>query len=103
MTDVITSVLTMEASSFTSLPPSQSMLLIVPKLSESIINTQLLKHLAKCQMDEQVRQPLQTRVAALHFTCFHTECLAMILHVIFFIPLLSSLESGPGSPLHRTY
>ena len=30
------------------------MLLIVPKLSESVKNTQLLKHLAKCQVDEQV-------------------------------------------------
>ena len=30
------------------------MLLIVPKLSESVKNTQLLKYLAKCQMDEQV-------------------------------------------------
>ena len=30
------------------------MLLIVPKLSESVKNTQLLKYLSKCQMDEQV-------------------------------------------------
>ena len=32
----------------------QSMLLIVPKLNDSVKNTQLLKCLAKCQMDEQV-------------------------------------------------
>lgn len=35
--------------------PTQSMLLIVPKLSDSVKNTQLLKSLAKCQMDEQVQ------------------------------------------------
>lgn len=30
------------------------MLLVVPKLNDSVKNTQLLKCLAKCQMDEQV-------------------------------------------------
>ena len=32
----------------------QSMVLIAPKLSESTVNSQLLKYFAKCQLDEQV-------------------------------------------------
>ena len=30
------------------------MLLIAPKLNDSNLNTQLLKHFAKCQLDEKV-------------------------------------------------
>ena len=29
------------------------MVLLAPKLSNSVLNNQLLKHLAKCQLDEQ--------------------------------------------------
>ena len=31
----------------------QSMVLLAPKLSSSVLNNQLLKHFAKCQLDEQ--------------------------------------------------
>ena len=29
------------------------MILLAPKLSDSVLNNQLLKHFAKCQLDEQ--------------------------------------------------
>lgn len=31
----------------------QSMVMLAPRLSDSVLNNQLLKHLAKCQLDEQ--------------------------------------------------
>ena len=31
----------------------QSMVLLAPKLSDSVLNNQLLKHFARCQLDEQ--------------------------------------------------
>ena len=57
----------------------QSMVLLAPKLNDSVKNGELLKYLAKCQMDEQVYiDPL----------CLSLRSRS---HV-------SSLESGPTPP-----
>ena len=45
------------------------MVLIAPKLSDSTINSQLLKYFAKCQLDEMVGGVCHTRVVLILWDC----------------------------------
>ena len=54
------------------------MVLIAPKLSESTINTQLLKHFAKCQLDEQAGIRTNTNVCLGKIACYLSPAVSCV-------------------------